>query len=164
MRYQVDYCSKCGYKRNIINKKHWLCAVCNHERLHGTSFSTRQGTQQPLKRTPLKKTRKKTGELDVFNQIWEQREHISELSERGLEEFKNTDFYPNLFAHVLDKNKYSKFRLRKDNILLVHPEEHNLIDQGTEEQRRAYEKKWRMSFQKFYDKQRELKNLYSKII
>lgn len=159
MRTELGICAKCGHKRYIVNRKYWLCQLCNHERLHGTSFTK----PTPIKRSPIRRKHKPTGEKKVFDRIWEKRSHRSELSGRSVQQFENTDWYKNLFAHILSKLMYPKFRLKEQNIMIVHPDEHTLLDQGTEAGRREYEVKYNMSFQPFYDKQKELKNEYKNL-
>jgi len=75
-----------------------------------------------IKRTSIKsKFPKPTGELQLFKEIWEERKHVSEISGQPLGEFN-----VHMFSHILTKGAYKKFRLRKDNIKLVTPEEHDL--------------------------------------
>ena len=62
-------------------------------------------------------------QLEMFNYIWETREHISELSKKPL----FSKIHPRWhfqFAHVLNKGSYTKYRLNPDNIMLMTPEEH----------------------------------------
>ena len=79
------------------------------------------------------KKRKPTGELELFKEIWEERIHISFLSGTPIKYFD-----VKCFAHVLNKGKYPKFRLNKDNIVLLTPTEHNLLDAGTQLARDKY--------------------------
>ena len=59
----------------------------------------------------------------MFVEIWEEREHVSQVSGKPL-------LYPNhsqwhwQFAHILGKQAYPKYRHRKENIMLMLPEEH----------------------------------------
>jgi len=61
--------------------------------------------------------------LKLFLQIWNEREHVSQLSGKPL-------FYPNhlkwhwQFAHILGKNVAPKWKMNKENIILVTPKEH----------------------------------------
>lgn len=74
-----------------------------------------------LKRTPLNKVKKKTGEKEIFEEIAEEREWICFVSGVALRELK-----PQQFAHVLPKalNKYPLFKLYKKNIILLSDEMH----------------------------------------
>lgn len=78
------------------------------------------------------------GMIGLFREIWEEREHVSFLSGNELR------FNVSCFAHVLPKGKgfFPKYAYRKENIVLVTPEEHTLIDHGTEEKRKAYPADW----------------------
>jgi hypothetical protein len=70
-----------------------------------------------------KRARKVTGELELFKEIWEERKHVSYVSGVELGEF-NVCF----FAHILSKGAYPRYRLRKDNIILLTFDEHQLLD------------------------------------
>lgn len=39
------------------------------------------------------------------------------------------------FAHLLPKGKYTYWRLNPRNIIMLHPEAHNIVDQGTQADR-----------------------------
>ena len=93
-------------------------------------------------------------ETDVYREILSEREWISQISHRPLNEF----VYPMnvmIFAHILNKNLFPKLKFKKENILLVYPEEHILLDHGTIDERNKYEKKYQCSFEIFF----ELRNL-----
>lgn len=83
-----------------------------------------------LKRSPLKKKAKEpTGEKEVFLQIWNERPHVSQVSGDPLGEEPNVWF----FAHLLGKKAYPKFRLKKQAIYLMTPDEHYEYDHGSPE-------------------------------
>ncbi len=116
----------------------------------------------------LRADKKPRGEMEIFIEIWDERagrdgKHRSEISGRELDEFAGTDLFVNLFAHILSKGLYGFFRLRKDNIFMVHPREHALIDRGTKQQREAYEKEQDCLFKIFYERRELLKQQYKKI-
>lgn len=78
------------------------------------------------KKTKTKiKTKKKTGELDVFIEIWNERPNFSQVSGKPIAVFSVW-----CFAHILSKGAYPAYRLDKRNIYLVLPEEHVLYDTG----------------------------------
>lgn len=89
----------------------------------------------PIKRTPLKKQYKASGEKILFNILIKTRPHISWLS--GLV-INNID-YSNC-AHVLSKaqNKYPAYKLCDFNIVFLTRDEHRMYDQGTIEERQKY--------------------------
>ena len=70
---------------------------------------------------------KPTGELKLFNEIWEERPHVSEFSGKPLLP-KGHFQWGWQFAHVLNKGRFPSMRLRKDNIFLCLPEEQNIQD------------------------------------
>ena len=145
MNYILDYCKGCNQKRYIINKKHYLCQECNRKRLNPENKS------------------KKTGEFEVFTQIWNERPQESFLTGEPLTHYKDTDLFPNLFAHVLPKgmNKFYKFKLYKKNIILLTPDEHFLLDQGSADQRRSYAEETGCDWNKIRELGIKLKEEYS---
>ena len=42
------------------------------------------------------------------------------------------------FAHILPKGKYTYWKLNPRNILILHPEVHDIFDQGTQDDRDKY--------------------------
>ncbi len=83
-----------------------------------------------LKRTAIKKKVKEpTGEKEVFLQIWNERPHVSQVSGDPLGEEPNVWF----FAHLLGKKAYPRFKLKKENIFLMTPDEHLEYDCGDPE-------------------------------
>jgi hypothetical protein len=100
---------------------------------------------------PTKKKKKPKGEQkQMFLEIWEEREHVSELSGKYLGEESNSWF----FAHILSKGAYPHLKLVKENIMLLTKDEHWQVDQNTH---LAKENKL---FQPFFDKAEELKIKY----
>jgi hypothetical protein len=78
-----------------------------------------------------------TGEKEIFDQIWMDRPHISEISGIQLHQYVPT-YYLNLFAHILCKKDYPKIRLLPENIMLLTPNEHYLFDVKQEKDRQEY--------------------------
>lgn len=70
--------------------------------------------KKPLKRSPIKKKRKKTGELDLFKEIWSERPHFCECCRKPL----GNELHVAFFSHLLAKSTYPKYRLDKRNIML----------------------------------------------
>lgn len=67
-----------------------------------------------------------TGELALFKEIWGERPHESEISGEAIWEFS-----PVNFAHILPKGTYGKYRLNKDNIVIMAFHEHMMFDHET---------------------------------
>ena len=70
---------------------------------------------------------KATGELKLFNEIWEDREHFSEFTGKPLLPKGHYQWHFQ-FAHVLNKGRFPSMRLRKDNIFLCLPDEQMIQD------------------------------------
>jgi len=70
---------------------------------------------------------KPTGELQLFNEIWEDREHFSEFTGKPLLPKGHYQWHFQ-FAHVLNKGRFPSMRLRKDNIFLCLPDEQMIQD------------------------------------
>jgi hypothetical protein len=79
----------------------------------------------------------------LFIEIWEERPHLSEVSGRPLLPIGHWQWHWQ-FAHILTKGAYPSFKFRKDNIILMLPEEHEKQE----------------SFASFIEKREELKRKY----
>lgn len=77
-----------------------------------------------------------TGESQVFNEIWKERPHKSQISGEPIKEATASNF-----LHVLPKaqNKYPEFKLLKQNIVLGTEEEHHIWDNA---RHKAVGKNW----------------------
>ena len=69
----------------------------------------------------------KTGELKLFNEIWDERSHVSEFTGKPLLPKGHYQWHFQ-FAHVLNKGRFPSMRLRKDNIFLCLPDEQMIQD------------------------------------
>ena len=123
-----------------------LCVFCNKKRL-----SKNRAAKKP------------TGEANLFEKIWGEREHFSFLSGKPLDGYTG-DLWYNLFAHVLSKaqNKYPEFILYEKNIVLLTPKEHDLFDKGSSSQRRKYAEETGCIWDKLFELKSELIEEYEK--
>lgn len=108
------------------------------------------------------------GELKLFKQIAEIRPHVSGITGENISHWINSYASLNCFAHIIPKNgcnqltfpnkevKDNLLRNNPDNIMLVSPEEHFLIDHGTQEKRERYERQHNCSFDVFFEKKKKL--------
>ena len=94
---------------------------------------------KPIKKTPIKRNYKPTGEGALFTSIIGTRRNYSFLSGLYITEIDGTIDHNNCH-HVLNKKDYPNFRLYDRNIILITIYEHHLIHNGTEEQREKYVK------------------------
>lgn len=111
MQRKQKICLGCGLPKYIFG--HGLCDIC-YRRNKGKGFLR-------------SKHREPTGELEMFNQIWNERPHRSEISNQQLLPYGH-ELWVNQFCHNLPKKLYEEFRLNKANIFLALPEEHTLYD------------------------------------
>jgi hypothetical protein len=81
---------------------------------------------------------------EMFNWIWENRPHVSELTGEPLIENRNHFQWHWQFLHVLGKQAYPSYKLREENIILALPEEHEKQE----------------VFLKFLERQQELRQKY----
>ena len=72
---------------------------------------------------------------EMFEWIWENRDHVSEVSGEPLLGRGNMRWHWQ-FAHILNKGRFPSMKLREDNIILLLPEEHDKQDRYPEFQRR----------------------------
>jgi hypothetical protein len=82
-------------------------------------------TPKPKKKKVYKYVKKATGEKEVFQEIWNERPHESQIDKSPLGEAASF-----MFMHVLAKgqNKYPKFKLNKQNIVLATLAQHHNWD------------------------------------
>lgn len=75
----------------------------------------------------------------IFKQIWEESNKKCQLTDAPLEWIiPMSSYWFSCFAHILAKGKYPLMKYDADNIMLVHPQVHFLLDNGTHEQREKY--------------------------
>lgn len=139
------------------------CADCNYP-VFGGQFCVRHQflrTDKQLK-TLRKRREKSVGQYDLFKKIWAERPHVSFLTGKNLPENVPIEIWLSYFAHCLSKGKYIRYRLNKDNIILLDPEEHALLDQGTEDSRAIYEETHHCDFTKIYELKEKLRQEYER--
>ena len=82
----------------------------------------------------------------MFEFIWLNRPRVCALSGRHLTEVPNERIHW-CMAHILNKKNYPFFKLKEDNILLIHPDVHYCVDNFTEDMR---EKHKEIDFNKWF--------------
>lgn len=135
-------------------KQVWICNSCfaTAPRWTGRCPLCRAWDTMELERT------EKPSEAEMFREIWNERAHKSELSGRDI----GNDMLPEFFHHILTKGKYPHFKYNKDNIILLHPDEHFIIHHGTADDVIAYEKQYKCKFAKLTDIKAKLLKEYNK--
>lgn len=101
----------------------------------------------------ISKVKKNYGEKLVFEMIWNERPHVCFVSGRTLNEEAKAHY----FAHVLSKGLYPKFRLLKENIVLLHEDYHYAFDFQSEAKQRELPGDW----DKLYELREKLKQKYN---
>lgn len=104
-------CVQCGIEKFIFSRKR--CLEC-------TKKSYR----------PIRYQKKKTGEKELFLEIWAERPHVCVNCKSNLGKTPKTWF----FSHIHPKSIYPALRLVKQNIQLLCFTCHRAYDQGTKEQ------------------------------
>jgi hypothetical protein len=87
-------------------------------------------------------------QISMFEALWEnsmdeRRWIICKYTLQRIDGFRTTPLFLNCFAHILSKKNYPYFKLNPDNIRIVHPNFHKIVDQGTFDDRNIHpEWKW----------------------
>lgn len=114
----IANCLNCKCKR-VIPTKRGLCGICLAKHKQRGKSKVNRIVRQFKRREP-------TGELNLFKQLWDFREHKSELSGKQI-----SFFNINCFAHILPKGLYKDWRLKPGNIIIITHEEHWQQHHGT---------------------------------
>ncbi len=126
--------------------------TCLHPNCSNSVFSHGHCKYHYQYKPKVKKIKIKSEEsqVELFNRIWNNRPHKSELSGESLEKYHGTDLWYSCFLHLLPKSHYGRYKYSEENIILGTPNEHKLIDQGTSDQRLEYpEVNWDIFYQKY---------------
>lgn len=84
----------------------------------GSTFSSKP---KRIKPRAAKKPGGKT-QMEVFQQIWDERDHVSEVSGQWL----GDEMQPIFMSHCLPKGAYRRYKFDPRNIVLLTAEEHEL--------------------------------------
>ena len=80
--------------------------------------------------------------LSLFNEIWAEKKHVSEISGRALFNKGHIQWHWQ-FSHTLPKGIYGRYKHQKFNIVLMLPEEHTFYENFTESD------KWKPMYQNY---------------
>lgn len=111
---QNKSCSKEG-----CNSPAWSKGLCKNHRI----YEYHKKSRTPLKRSTKKKESKIEGDVEFYKGIWGSRVHKSEVSGIVLGRFNLMYFH-----HILPKSKYPDLRYDPDNIIVLHPDEHSIVE------------------------------------
>ena len=145
-------CKLEGCNNNVFNTKAGYC------KWH--MYKAAKSTQKKRVRKYIKAKKKavknayfgfKT-QIELFQHLWETQPHVCWLTGRPLKECEVS-----MFAHVLRKGKYTYFKLNPDNIRLLHPTIHDLVDNFKEEYRHQLP---HIDFNAWFSLQEEMRDKY----
>lgn len=114
------YCKVCEKEKWIKNTRS-ECEDCVYVKNHGgkTRYEVYRKNSKPKKY-------KKTGELEFFVEIWNERPHYCVKCSKWL----GNDLKPIFFSHIKSKGAYPELRKDKDNIELLCAECHHIYEFG----------------------------------
>lgn len=142
-----------GCNRNSFS--HGYCQIHQYKRTDKKAIEARNKSVEarsgirPYKRTTSDKSELKTtkstlkesfgfsSQMEMFNQIWLEREHVCQISGSNLDLVPESR-YAWMFAHILAKKNYPLWKLNPQNILLLHPDVHYCVDNFTEDLRKKH--------------------------
>lgn len=116
-------CKGCNLPKYLFG--HGYCEGC-YKKNRGKRILSKGIEKKVAQKAPKAKKIKSTGELDVFNQIWDERRHTSQVWPHKPLFPKGHKLWLNQFSHVCPKGLYEAGRLDKENIVLKTPDEHTL--------------------------------------
>ena len=134
-------CKGCGKESHLFSKG--LCKACYY-----TPRVRKEIGLKPLsplrhrKPSPVKESGNTwgyDGELEMFKDIWENREvdeigrTFCEFTGKRIDNLNGTQRFIWVFSHVLPKGLYPAYRLNPENIRLVHPDLHMCTENFTKD-------------------------------
>lgn len=140
-----------------FNNKHGYCQFHMYKAYIPTkSKSTRKTIRKKRKSLKTSYFGFKT-QIEMFMYVWETQPHICWLTDHPLRYKPGDDKWVNQMAHVLRKGQYTYFKLNPDNMRLLDPDIHDLVDNFKEEYWLKYP---HINFNKWFKLQEEMKEEY----
>jgi hypothetical protein len=97
-----------------------------------------------------------TNQKDMFDHIWKTRKHVCVLSGQDLD--KVSESYRHwTMAHIIPKKLYPFFKYNEENIALLHPDVHSMVDNFTND---MIDKNKNIDFGLWFSMQYEMKIKY----
>lgn len=134
-------CVNCQKSALIVVKKGY-CQRCNKE------LKDSKKKAEGKYKAPKQYVKKKVGTLELFQEIWNERPHVCQVTGETIKEFDLR-----VFSHVVPKSLSKKLALDKENVWIVTPATHFLWEFG-DRNLPIFEKK-RAEFERL--KQKDLK-------
>ena len=125
-------CVSCEKEKYIYAKK--MCMGCYGRAQKGKTNETKKNKRVSVLNNEL-------SEIDIYNEIWSERVHRSEVSGEPLLP-KGHPMWHWCFSHLLGKGAYPKFKYDKRNIILKTPDEHILWQEHKHKIRDNSKWKW----------------------
>lgn len=151
------YCKLHQYKRTDKPKQTKIKPVRTRSFKKSTNTKPRQNNGF---KTQLRKSFGFDNQIEMFEFIWLNRPHVCALSGQDLNKVPQERIHW-CMAHVLNKKNYPFFKLKEDNILLIHPDVHYCVDNFTEDMR---EKHKEIDFNKWFALVEQKKQEYKQFI
>lgn len=107
-RLMIERCKKCG-NDGVLNSRS-VCADCVFKESHDG-----MDRYEYARSVQKQKTKKPTGEKELFFEIWAERPHKCSNCGKSLGNIPNVRF----FSHIKSKGAYPELRLDKENIELL---------------------------------------------
>lgn len=137
MQQRNGTCQSCNKSKYGLNAK-GVCPDCTYFKNHNGKTRQEVANERIKSKSYIKPQqkvyrRKKTGELDLFKEIWGEREHVCKNCKDELSENVPIQTFVSYFSHQKSKGAYPELRLNKTNIDLNCPICHHLWDHGDKE-------------------------------
>lgn len=130
-----------GCGKTVYLFSHGLCPECTNRAKISTKTTLLTVDRDKVKKSLKSKPMKVTGEKKVFEEIWGERPHVSQVSGKPLlPEYHKLWHWQ--FAHCRSKGADSSNRLNKDNILLMTWDEHHAWDNARHTLKNKPEWEW----------------------
>ena len=153
VRLRANQCKEPGCSYPIFS--HGYCSK------HSYRWKSKEPIPKYKKKAPKPNSFGYTGQLEMFMDVvyLAPRPIVCPISGHNITNYFKGEpgEWVSCCAHILNKGKWPLFKLNPANIMLVDPEVHRLLDQGTELQRISTG--W--DFSPFYKRQEQLKLEYN---
>ena len=141
-----NYCQVHSYMRT---DKKWLKSLLKQHKKGNTVIKSKPAKDKKL--FPFK------DQIDVFKYVWETNPHVCWLTGVPINFAPLSSQWISSMAHVLRKGTYTYFKLNPDNIRILQPMVHDLVDNFRPQYRKMYD--W-VDFDKWFRLQDDMRIEY----